>query len=156
MPVPEITKREVVTPVDRWADDYENLRFCDGDGREYKIAKKRVEKLQDEIVVGEPVELGWAEFTPKDLDEPIEYIAVAHLVSSLSDEVKPPPKGSRPETKTAKKTPDHAPQELGMWWKELGNRIGDGSLAKDYPKANVKIKGQYYKKMSEVTGVDFQ
>lgn len=51
---------------------------------------------------------------------------------------------------------EHAPQEVGMWWKELGNRIGDGSLERDYPKAHVKIKGQYYKKMSEVTGVFFK
>lgn len=46
-------------------------------------------------------------------------------------------------------------EERGMWFKELGNRIGDGSIERDYPKAHIKIKGQYYKKMSEVTGVDF-
>jgi hypothetical protein len=50
----------------------------------------------------------------------------------------------------------HEPQEIGMWWKELGNRIGDGSLARDYPQTHIKIKGQYYKKMSEVTGVNFK
>ncbi len=47
-------------------------------------------------------------------------------------------------------------KEQELWWKELGNRIGDGSLEKDYPKAHVKIRVQYYKKMSEVTGVNFQ
>ena len=43
-----------------------------------------------------------------------------------------------------------------VWWKELGNRIGDGSLEKDYPTKAVKIKHEYYKKMSEVTGVSFK
>lgn len=53
--------------------------------------------------------------------------------------------------------PEHyEPQEVGMWWKELGNRIGDGSLERDYPQSHIKIKGQYYKKMSEVTGVKFK
>ena len=43
-----------------------------------------------------------------------------------------------------------------VWWKELGNRIGDGSLEKDYPTYAVKIKHEYYKKMSEVIGVSFK
>ncbi len=43
-----------------------------------------------------------------------------------------------------------------VWWKELGNRIGDGSLEKDYPTKAVKIKHEYYKKMSEVIGVSFK
>jgi hypothetical protein len=69
----------------------------------------------------------------------------------------PIPSQQRTDTVTpAKGVATPAPQEMGMWWKELGNRIGDGSLEKDYPKAHVRIKGQYYKKMSEVTGVSFK
>ena len=49
-----------------------------------------------------------------------------------------------------------APQERGMWWKELGNRIGDGAIDRDYPNTSISIKGQYYKKMSEITGVNFK
>ncbi|KKN64723.1 hypothetical protein LCGC14_0488550 [marine sediment metagenome] len=60
------------------------------------------------------------------------------------------------EKEQAEKPKEIAPQELGMWWKELGNRIGDSSLERDYPKAHVKIKVQYYKKLSEVTGVSFK
>jgi hypothetical protein len=62
----------------------------------------------------------------------------------------PPPEHPEPPAKST------SPQEIGMWWKELGNRIGDSSLERDYPKSHVKIKGQYYKKMSEVTGVNFK
>ena len=60
------------------------------------------------------------------------------------------------EPKGGSEPSEPAPQELGMWWKELGNRIGDDSLDRDYPNASTSIKAQYYKKMSEVTGVDFK
>lgn len=52
--------------------------------------------------------------------------------------------------------PEYAPQEIGMWWNNLGNRIGDGSLERDFPKMATKIKGHYYQKMSKVTGVSFK
>lgn len=47
----------------------------------------------------------------------------------------------------------YAPQEIGMWWNNLGNRIGDGSIERDYPNTAVSIKSQYYSKMFKVTGV---
>ena len=61
-----------------------------------------------------------------------------------------PQEGEEPLPKTKS-------QEIAehVWWKELGNRIGDGSIEKDYPNKAVKIKHDYYKKMSEITGVDF-
>ena len=77
----------------------------------------------------------------------------------IGDELPPSTEVSvSPEHTPPPPTPPHqyAPQELGMWWKELGNRIGDGSLERDYPKAHVRVKGQYYKRMSEVTGVNFK
>ncbi len=46
--------------------------------------------------------------------------------------------------------------EQHVWFKELGARIGDGSLERDYPKSHVKIKVQYYKRMSEITGINFK
>ena len=166
MPGAEIIRREVVIPIDVGLDEYDNLIFHNEDGDKYKINKKRVEKLQDEIIVEQAVELGWANYKPPDSDKSFDYIAVAHLVDNLPDELKPsiPAKEPKPEVKeppfeqpAPKPEAKHfvSGEERGMWFKELGNRIGDGSLEKDYPKANVKIKGQYYKKMSEVTGVDF-
>lgn len=47
------------------------------------------------------------------------------------------------------------PQEKGMWLKELGEDIRSGQLEKDFPKQIVRIKAERYKKMSEVTGIDF-
>ncbi len=52
--------------------------------------------------------------------------------------------------------PAPAPQELGMWWKELGEAIRAGNIDVDFPNNAVKIRSQYYKKMSEVTGVNFK
>ena len=43
-----------------------------------------------------------------------------------------------------------------MWFKELGLRIGDGALDRDYPKVAVAIKTKYYQRMSEVTGIPFK
>ena len=46
-----------------------------------------------------------------------------------------------------------APQELGMWWKEMGECIRRGLIDKDFPNMATKIKGQYYKQMEAVTGI---
>ena len=56
----------------------------------------------------------------------------------------------------SKPAPAISGEERGMWFKEMGNRIGDGSIEKDFPHSVVAIKGQYYKKMSEITGVHFK
>lgn len=44
-------------------------------------------------------------------------------------------------------------KEQELWWQELGNRIGDGSLERDYPNSVTSLKSQYYKRMFEVTQV---
>ncbi len=78
--------------------------------------------------------------------------------SKLPPPVKPTPPPSHEDEPTTEElaTPKPPnPQEIGMFWKELGNRIGDGSIDRDYPNSAAKIKGKYYKKISEVTGVQF-
>ncbi len=47
-------------------------------------------------------------------------------------------------------------KEKLFWFKDLGNRIGDCSIERDFPHSHVYIKTQYYKEMSDVTGVDFK
>jgi len=46
-----------------------------------------------------------------------------------------------------------APQELGMWLKELGESIRSGHLEKSYPNRHVAITAFYYQKMFEVIGI---
>ena len=51
-------------------------------------------------------------------------------------------------------TTEVAPQEKGMFFKELGECIRCGQLEKDFPKSFVRIKSDYYKAMSRGTGID--
>ena len=71
-----------------------------------------------------------------------------------------PYEGEVPEPKPTEIAPREISREESIerhvWFKELGARIGDGSLERDYPKSHVKIKVQYYKRMSEITGVSFK
>ena len=69
------------------------------------------------------------------------------------------PKAEKPEEVAKPKavsSPERSGQEVGMWWKELGNRIGDGSLERDFPQSHVRIKGIYYKQMESVTGINLK
>lgn len=136
---------EVITVAMAEKDQYGNLKVTDNLGKEYKIGEKRAH-LFELFVEGRAVKITWDNYLNKD------YISDAVLFDGK------PPEGKQTEHITAgvDKPKMPAPQELGMWWKELGNRIGDGSLAKDYPKSQVKIKTQYYRKMSEITGVSFK
>lgn len=58
-------------------------------------------------------------------------------------------------TKDETRVEKYAPQEIGMWFKSMGDRIGDGSLAKAFPNTHVRIESDYFKKMSQVTGIEF-
>ena len=126
------------------------------DGRMLKIKHGRSGYLMGkwhflEEWVGKSVCFEQGDFEGKPFTKDFDLTVIKEGV----DPVPPPPHEDEP-TKEELATPKPVnPMELGMWFKELGNRIGDGSLDRDYPTAAVKIKGQYYKKMSEITGVQF-
>ena len=48
-----------------------------------------------------------------------------------------------------------APQERGMCLKEIGEGIRSGQLAKDFPNSVVRIKSEYYNKISNGSGINF-
>ena len=87
---------------------------------------------------------------PED-QEPMA-IPTQDMTHKVEPEGMPPPFEELP----GQHLPPPNPQELGMWYKEVGNRIGDGSMERDFPKSHVSNKSQYYKRMSEVTGIDFK
>ena len=67
---------------------------------------------------------------------------------------------NEPESDTAtvaleshKSPPSNSSPETGMAWNNLGARIGDGSIDRDYPRSATKIKSQYYKYIFGVTGI---
>lgn len=134
----------VISGENRW-DDYGNFFFKDKAGNEHKIGTKRKNQVELVAIIednpAKAVSLTMAEYQGK------EYIVGIELVSGQLETSKP---------QEAPQPSKVAPQELGMWWKEMGNRIGDGSIEKDFPKSAIRIKGQYYKQMETVTGITFK
>jgi len=65
------------------------------------------------------------------------------------------PTQPQPAAKPEPAKRDSSP-EVGMCWNNVGNRIGDGSIDRDYPKSATKIKGQYYKYIFGVTGIKLE
>ncbi len=130
-------------------DEYGNLWVTPaGGGDEVKIGEKR-SQLHELFEQGKAVMLHWETYRNR------AYVSDARLVEGeLLESVKPDGPPPQPGEDQPKVKP--APQEIGMWWKELGNRIGDGSIERDYPNKAVKIKHDYYKRMSEVTSVSFK
>jgi hypothetical protein len=98
-------------------------------------------------------------FNPK-LHNELEVGSIVPLVITPSTREGSSPSFDKPkdgtESKPDEPTHEVSGQEIGMWYNNLGNRIGDGSLERDFPKTHVKIKGQYYKRMSEVLGINFK
>ena len=69
----------------------------------------------------------------------------------------PQPAGEAPVPPTPQPK-DARSKEIGehVGLKELGNRVGDGSIDRDFPKSSVKIKGKYYQRVEELTGIKFK
>ena len=150
---------EIIVITNLRYDDYGNSLFenkLDTNSDTFKVNKKESKERQDLIAVIEAnqekaIKVVWDSFKNK------AYIKSASPYEGETP-VKPTPPPSHEDEPTTEElaTPKPPnPQEIGLFWKELGSRIGDGSIDKDYPTAAVKIKGQYYKKMSEITGVNF-
>ena len=146
---------EIVLSGETRYDQYDNFWFKDKAGEEHKVgAKNRKKEELVKVVVGNPncaVKLIFDTVKGKD-GKDYDYISGIELLELKVDGAKITEQQAvpAPQPKTV------APQELGMWWKELGNRIGDGSIDKDFPNSTVWIKGQYYKQMETITGITFK
>ncbi|KKN78478.1 hypothetical protein LCGC14_0350100 [marine sediment metagenome] len=146
MAEPKIERYEVIIPDTVANDGYGNIVVQRQGGQEVRVNKKH-EPLhglfREAAETNRALKLGFAVYLDK------EYVHTAEFFDGE------PPGERQVEHITAREKPLPAPQELGMWWKELGNRIGDGSIERDYPTEAVKIKTQYYRQMAKVTGVKF-
>lgn len=99
-------------------DEYGNLWVTpQGGGDEVKIAKKR-EKLHPLFQQGVAVLCHWETYMNKP------YISDAKLVEG---ELPPP---VTPETVPVPGVKTTAPQERGMWWKQLGDDLRSGHIDK--------------------------
>ncbi len=131
-------------------DEYGNMWVTPkGGGERVKIAKKR-EGLHPLFKQGKAVLLKWETYQ----NHP--YVADAKLVAG---ELQPPqeptilPKDQKIIEEARKEAVKKEPsgQETGMWWKEVGNRIGDGTI-KSTGVTAVYWKA-YWLQMSNVLGV---
>jgi len=129
-------------------DSYGNLWVTPkGGGDKVKIAAKR-KQLHPLFQQGKAVILHYETY----MDKP--YVSDAKLVAG---ELPPPVEPQDPEPhKDEPGVEKYAPQEIGMWMKELGECIRSGYLAKTYPTTHVRIETDYCKRMSDVTGIPFK
>ncbi len=156
----EITRKQVIVVGEVSQNSYGDLTFTDKEGKGYKVGAKRRQYF-DIIQPGVAVQLNYAVYMKK------EYIYNATQVTDAIPEQapqlhsvqapKPPPQATKSiPSLPQEKNREIAPVERGMWLKEMGNRIGDGSIDKDFPNTAVRIKAQYYKMMSDITGINFK
>ena len=147
--------------IDRVEDDaYDGKAFkkvTDKTGKTFNVKYGREGKLKAKwplLIPGNAIEITWGTYNNIPFVQDFKVVAGVGAVAKLEPQ-KPEPVSLREGEEPLPKTKS---QEIAehVWWKELGNRIGDGSIEKDYPNKAVKIKHEYYKKMSEITGVDFK
>ena len=144
--------RHIIVVVDKVEDDTDYngkaiKKVTDKGGNVWKVKWGQGGKLKDkwELLdenVGLAFDFTLDTYQGKEFVKDIELVKDA-FVTKAAQEV-------------AEKSPGKSPQEVGMFWKELGECIRSGQLEKDFPNMVVKIKGEYYKKMSEVTGINFK
>ena len=141
---------EVVLSNENRYDDYGNFFFKDKGDKEHKVGTKRENfDVLVNLVVENPdraVKLTFDEYKGRS------YIVGIELLEIQVDETKITQQQVAPSVAQTKP----APQELGMWWKEMGECIRSGAIMKDFPQSYVKIKGQYYKQMETVTGISMK
>ncbi len=129
-------------------DDYGSLWVTPaGGGDEIKIGEKR-SHLHDLFQQGKAVMLHWATYKNKP------YVSDAKAVEGeLPPSTKPesPPPQQREELPKVKP----APQELGMWWKELGEMIRAKDIDTTKPSGKA-MRTAYYAKMLSILDIKIE
>lgn len=134
-------------------DEYDNLWVTPaGGGDEVKIAKKR-EALHPLFEQGKAVLLHWETYMDK------AYVAKAEAVAGKL----PPPTepGMLKEHQeviqkaVAETKPKPAPQELGMWWKELGEMLRAKDIDTTKP-VGKQLRTVYYAQMLSVLDIKIE
>jgi len=153
-------------------NEWGDLIIVDQSGIERKINKKH-NYLHAIFQPGTAVHCGIANFMDRDYIHTAIPMAAALEARELTphgafDYTEAPPEEPSSEQKSTpvdvqkvisqaeRNIASPAPQEIGMWWKELGSRIGDGSIMRDFPNRAESIRSQYYQRMSEITQVKFK
>ena len=158
-----ITRKQVIVVDTVDSNEYGDMLFTDKEGTNYKVGNKRVQFFEGVIVSGAAVQLNYAEAYNK------EYIYNAVQVKGELPEAKDPIKPELQEDeptdealrkmiskgepspaqlkKPTEKPP--APQEVGMWWKEIGLWLREGKVKEDTPWGK-SLKLSYFNEMKRV------
>ena len=153
---------EVVISSENRYDDYGNFFFKDKGGKEHKIGTKR--ENFDELVnlVAEnpdrAVKFTFDEYKGRSYIVGIELLEIQVDKEKITEQQKVK---QAPQAKPAPSIRENMEWkdkqiDLKFWYGQLGNRIGDESIDRDFPNMAVKIKGQYYKQMETVTGISMK
>lgn len=127
----QITRTDVIVVDTIGSDSYGNLNFTDKAGKEYKVGVKRLKYFENIIKPEMAVQLSYAMSTFGK-----EYIYKAELVSGKL----PTPTSEAPQSQTSpvkKEMPQEvsktaiAPQEKGMFIKELGEMIRSNTFKRE-------------------------
>ncbi len=146
----KITRRDIVVIDEVGENEYGALTWTDKAGKEYKVKQERRKYFDEIIKPNLAVELRFSEYKGN------EYVYSAKLVSDLM----PPPPSEALEHKieaSKKETPSEllkqaiAPQEKGLWIKELGEMIRSNTFKKDTELGKV-ARAFYLAEMSRVLG----
>lgn len=122
-------------------DQYGNLIVTDKAGNKIKIGEKR-SQLHGLFQQGKAIRLHWEVYKNK------QYVADATLVE-----------GELPEPTTPYVTETKAaPQEIGMWWKEMGEMLRTAPPAGIDPTtpAGKLMRSAYYTQMMSVLGIEIK
>ena len=140
----------VITVVVKVSNGKGGFKITDSMGEEYILSAKNRD-LENQLIVGRATTI-----TPF-ISTYGKFINKAELFDGKPPEEKQvEPTGVEPSISPKVKEPVISGEERGMWYKEMGSRIGDGSLEKAFPNMVVKIKAAYYQKMSQITGIKFK
>ena len=142
---------EVVLSGENRIDDYGNYRFKDKSGKEHKIGTKREDfdelcKLIDDNP-DRAVSLEYDEYKGRSY-----IVGVKLLEIETQDESRIPTPPAEATSGPAKPGQEFAPQEIGMWWKEIGENIRAGITKYDTPIGKAQIAA-YSARMHLVLGI---
>ena len=125
--MPEIERTQIIVVDEVGQNTYGDLTFTDKEGNSYKVSTKRRKYFDDVVKPGTAVQLNYSTAYNK------EYIySAVQVEGGLSESTTPQPRPEgRIKEKSREVTQSIAPQERGMWWKEVGENFRAGLFKKD-------------------------
>jgi hypothetical protein len=139
-----ITRRETITVETTQQDTFHNLIVTTKAGNTFKVNGEKRAHLFPVFQPGASVIVGYSEYMNK------EYVAEANSAGTVVETDKP----VQPEKKPESKPHETAPQERGMWWKEVGENFRSGLFKKDEGNGKLLWKA-YVAQMLTVLDIKF-